>query len=213
MAAPVLHRVIHGTTSPTPFQRSLLTTRPALLRSHRRHRVLHADYPAVIPEEGEDATVLGTLVTGLTDGDIWRLDIFEGDEYERRKVEVEVLNDVEGGIDEAAKKDQSSPTSGAKREKVAAQTYVWIAGVDRLEKREWDFEEFRKEKMGGWVGTENQDATDGDGKTSAVREDIKEVDEAVKAKGDPTGGRGIGGWIQEELKRVSEPSTPGSGRS
>ena len=37
-------------------------------------------------------------------------------------------------------------------EEVQAATYIWIAGEDRLEKGEWNFEEFCKEKLGRWTG-------------------------------------------------------------
>lgn len=139
MAPAVLHRVIHGTPTPEPWQRDLLTITPALLPGHVRHRVANADYPAVMPASGSTpsstaASVRGTFVTGLTDGDIWRLDIFEGDEYARRDVRVRLLSGEEEG------------------EEKVAQTYIWIAGEERLEKEEWDFDEFVREKMGRWVG-------------------------------------------------------------
>ncbi|KAK5240086.1 hypothetical protein LTS06_012575, partial [Exophiala xenobiotica] len=79
MAPGVLHRVIHGTHDPEPWQKSLLTVRPALLQSYRRHRVRHADYPAILPHP--NSCVRGSVVTGLTEGDLYRLDIFEGDQY------------------------------------------------------------------------------------------------------------------------------------
>lgn len=79
-------------------------------------------------------------MTGLTNADIWRLDIFEGDEYERVKVRCKLLVD---GKDDGG-------------EEVEAETYVWIAGEERLEVQEWDFEEFRREKMRFWVGQEGE---------------------------------------------------------
>lgn len=78
----------------------------------------------------------GTFVTGLTEGDMWRLDIFEGDEYALRKVRLRLLSD-RGEEDE---------------EEVETETYVWVAGREKLEAGEWDFEAFRREKMGAWVG-------------------------------------------------------------
>lgn len=77
----------------------------------------------------------GLLVTGLNQGDLYRLDKFEGSEYERIGVDVVILEGVREG------------------ETVVAQTYVWDLGEDTLEKREWDFEEFKKEKMHNWTGT------------------------------------------------------------
>ncbi|KAF2427551.1 hypothetical protein EJ08DRAFT_575677, partial [Tothia fuscella] len=143
MAPRVLHRVCHGPSVPlSTTSNNTLKARPALLKSYRRHRVKGADYPAIIPADG--STVRGTLVTGLTDGDIWRLDIFEGDEYRRAKVKVRVIND-EGNVN-------VEPEEGQLGEEVEAETYCWIAGKQHLEESEWDFEEFVREKMNRWVG-------------------------------------------------------------
>lgn len=142
MAPQVLHRVIWGSSSPpTPAHASLLSIRPAILKGHVRRRVKGADYPAVTPSS-EESEVRGTLVTGLTDGDVWRLDIFEGSEYQRGGVRVRVLGEGEEGREGG---------------EVEAQTYIWVAGEGRLEAQEWDFEHFVREKMGRWVGVEVED--------------------------------------------------------
>ena len=75
----------------------------------------------------------------MTDGDIWRLDIFEGDEYERRKVLANPLITI--GDDLTGDGNVESETA------VQAETYVWIAGEDGLEDGEWDFAVFVREKM------------------------------------------------------------------
>ena len=94
MAPQVLHRVCHGGSQPdNPIYKShKLKMFPAILHNHRRHRVIGADYPAIIPYEG--STVRGTYVTGLTDNDIWRLDIFEGSQYVRLDVKPRLLTHV-----------------------------------------------------------------------------------------------------------------------
>lgn len=162
MAPPVLHRVIWGsTTPPTPAHASLLHIRPAILHAHRRHKVRNADYPAILPSS-PSASVRGTLVQGLTDGDIWRLDIFEGHEYARRRVRVRPLvqaqveegqaggkNGGEGGMGDLAQKEEDNVES---EEEVEAETYIWVAGAHRLEAEEWDFAEFVRDKMKRWVG-------------------------------------------------------------
>jgi hypothetical protein len=149
MAPPVLHRVIWGSqTPPTPAHASLLSIRPAILHAHQRRHVKGADYPAVISST-QDSEVRGTLVEGLTDGDIWRLDIFEGEEYERQNVKVSI-SDSKGRAGDAEHKDVEG-------EEVSAQTYIWIAGEHRLETGEWDFDHFVKEKMSRWVGREAVD--------------------------------------------------------
>ncbi|KAI0327843.1 hypothetical protein GY45DRAFT_1282989 [Cubamyces sp. BRFM 1775] len=79
---------------------------PALLLDHTRHKIRHADYPAVLPysksrtlfiDSGredlppEERTVRGTFVRGLSNEDIALLDLFEGDEYTREGVAVHPL--------------------------------------------------------------------------------------------------------------------------
>ena len=145
MAPQVLHRVCHGSSDPDNpiFKSHNLKTYPAILHNHQRHRVKHADYPAIRPQQG--STVRGTYVTGLTDSDIWRLDIFEGPEYRRESVKPRLLTKVG---DEAG-------AGNVEGEEVQAETYIWSADLaDELEDREWDFFEFQREKMRFWVGSE-----------------------------------------------------------
>ena len=66
-----------------------------------------------------------------------RLDVFEGDQYERVKVKCRLL--AEESVEEHG-------------EVVEAETYVWETGMEGLEEGEWDFEEFRREKLRRWVG-------------------------------------------------------------
>lgn len=115
------------------------------------------------------------LAVGLTDVDVRRLDVFEGEEYVRRGVRVRRLEGKEEG----------------KREvEVEVETYVWVAGRDRLEEQEWDFETFEREKMRFWIDEEGG------------RDEFDAVDRVV----DGTGGRGLGGGIgrQLELDRKGE---------
>ena len=174
MAPQVLHRVIYGTATPIALQKSPLNTRPAVLKGYTRHKVRDCDYPAIIishppsTRSEESCSVRGTLVTGLSAADVYRLDIFEGDEYERRKVNVElVVSDVGDG------------SAGLGADEIETDTYVWIDGNERLEDEEWDFETFVREKLGRWVGNK----------------EYVEVDEAVRGMEsgvDPTGGRAMG---------------------
>jgi gamma-glutamylcyclotransferase (GGCT)/AIG2-like uncharacterized protein YtfP len=142
MACEILYRVCYGTSAIQEHPKlkklaSGLSIRPAILHNYCRHKVLDADYPAIIPQQGH--TVRGTYVTGLTDSDIARLDIFEGSEYERKNVKVILLEDGQ-----------------EKGETKEAQSYIWSSSVDRLEKKEWDYEEFRKTKMHRWADTSDE---------------------------------------------------------
>jgi hypothetical protein len=158
MAPPVLHRVIWGSQNPpTPAHASLLQIRPAVLHAHQRRKVKHADYPAVLPAK-QNSSVRGTLVEGLTDGDIWRLDIFEGSEYQRRKVTVRILDPAKKQKDDGEAVTNEVEFEGAE---VEAETYLWIAGAERLEAEEWDFAEFVRDKMKRWVGREAAETDEG----------------------------------------------------
>lgn len=57
-------------------------------------------------------------------------------------MQVRILSDVGGESGKGKEED----------EEIEAETYIWIAGEGKLEKGEWDFEGFRKEKMSAWVG-------------------------------------------------------------
>lgn len=140
MAPQVLHRVIYGTTTPTSAQISRLKIVPALLDGYIRHRVRECDYPAIVPSETPNACVRGTYVQGLSTEDQWRLDLFEGDQYDRIKVRPRLLDQSGQGMCE-----------------LETETYVWIDKEVGLEEGEWDFEEFRREKMRRWVGGDNEE--------------------------------------------------------
>ncbi|KAL8830957.1 MAG: hypothetical protein Q9191_001137 [Dirinaria sp. TL-2023a] len=181
MATQVLYRVCFGTPNPTRFQKNLLTIRPAILHSYCRRKVEGCDYPAVIPSPG--SSVRGTYVQGLTEGDLGRLDIFEGDQYIRQNVRVRLLNVVG---DESGK-------GNVEGQEAEASLYVWVDANDGLEDGEWDFAEFMRDKISKWIGSSDE---------------YEEVDQAVRAEGgDPTGGRGTNGKITEQLetnKKVEE---------
>ena len=78
----------------------------------------------------------GMYATGLTEANIYKLDEFEGDEYKRIKVNVKLL-----------KMEDEKEVEGEVKE---ADVYVFL-NPDLLEKREWDFEEFREQKMKMWT--------------------------------------------------------------
>ncbi|KAL5117498.1 hypothetical protein ACEQ8H_004663 [Pleosporales sp. CAS-2024a] len=182
MAPPVLHRVLWASpTPPTPAHATQLRIRPAVLHAHQRHRVRHADYPALVPAS-PSASVRGTLVEGLSDADLWRLDVFEGHEYARTRVDVRLLRDAD------ADADADGPP-------ITADTYVWVAGRERLEAQEWDFVHFVQDKMQAWVGDHEPAADQG----------FRDVDDAVAALRDPTGGRGVHGDIARQLTAGAAP--------
>jgi len=190
MAPGVLYRVIYGNAHPEPWQQKLTTVRPALLESHRRHRVKYMSYPAITPCTG--SSVRGSVVTGLTQGDIYRLDIFEGDQYLRKKVKVKVLKNV--GLEDSI---QTGEPEEHAPEEVEAETYIWRNDLSELEDGEWDFEEFKRERMHYWMGESSSEESN-----IEVDEGFADVDNAVATENgiDHTGGRGANGTISKDLE-------------
>jgi hypothetical protein len=133
-------------------------------------------------------------VTGLTQGDVYRLDIFEGDQYVREKVNVKVLKNVDlgEGLQNGELEEHAS-------EQVEAETYIWKDDLSELEDDEWDFEEFKKERMRFWMGEGSSDESNVE-----IDEGFADVDNAVAAEKDidHTGGRGMNGTISKTLEEV-----------
>ncbi|KAH7318445.1 putative disease resistance protein Aig2 [Stachybotrys elegans] len=135
MAPEVFFSVCYLDSSPPEAVRNLYTFSPAILDGYCRHRVKYADYPAIIPEEGH--TVRGIYATGLTDANLSKLDFFEGSEYERKTVSIRLEEkDTNGNIVLGETKTTS--------------VYVFIR-PEGVERGEWDFEKFCKEKMQSWT--------------------------------------------------------------
>ncbi|KAK3499742.1 AIG2-like family-domain-containing protein [Neurospora hispaniola] len=111
---------------------------PAILHGYIRRRVKFADYPGIT--EDAEHTVFGMFAEGLTKANLDKLDYFEGAEYERRTVKVKLLEKVgdvhgEGNVE------------GEEKE---AQVYVFLL-EQHLEQKEWDFEEFKRDKLKLWT--------------------------------------------------------------
>lgn len=170
MVPAILHRIIHGSSTPEPWQKALLTTRPALLPGYRRYRVQNADYPAILPYTPPEASsVLGVVVTGLTEGDVLRLDVFEGTMYEKRAVKVRVPKSSSSSSSSSSKDDNNEDDKSLQKgldqaahltgkqeedemEEVEATTYVWTDPEQDLDMgAEWDFESFKRDKLTWWI--------------------------------------------------------------
>jgi len=137
MAPEVFFTVCYNMSRPPPSLADEHSFHPAVLPGFSRRRVTLADYPGVIEQDGH--VVRGTLATGLTEANIYRLDHFEGAEYERRKIKVRVQK----------QKGPGSDAVDADWAEVEANVYVFNNPA-RLEAREWDYEEFRREKLRKW---------------------------------------------------------------
>ena len=167
MAPAVFHRVCNGTPSPAAWQKDRVSIQPALLRGYRRHKVRYADFPAIVTAGSPEQTVRGTLVAGLTDADIFRLDIFEGSMYERVVVDVQ----IKSGLQDDYQDDNF------KGDIVEAQTYVWIQKSEELEPGEWNFEEFVRDKLSIWAGSSGKEDFEGQGHLTkfAIKQSLADI--------------------------------------
>ncbi|KAM3458245.1 hypothetical protein MY5147_002404 [Beauveria neobassiana] len=132
MAPEIFFSVCYGTSSPPAAIQALHTFSPAVLNDFCRHRVQFADYPGIVPETGQ--SVRGIYVTGLTTANMQKLDHYEGSEYRLETVKVRL----------------DGENKGAAGKEVETRTYVFLKPKE-LEKREWDFEEFKRDKMKMWT--------------------------------------------------------------
>ncbi|KAI0167041.1 BtrG-like protein [Hypoxylon sp. FL1284] len=150
MAPEVFSSVCYGSSlDKASLVKTLHEFKPAILHEYCRRRVRGVDYPGIFPDK--DHQVRGTYVTGLTDANMTKLDFFEGGEYERRTVKVRLLSKV--GDDKGH--------GNVEGDEVSCDVYVFLDS-NELEDREWDYEEFRTQKMKKWTraGHEFDDAED-----------------------------------------------------
>ncbi|KAI0457850.1 AIG2-like family-domain-containing protein [Xylaria acuta] len=139
MAPEVFFTVCYRfSTDDVAVLRSLHQFQPAILHGHCRRRVKFADYPGITPDP--DHEVRGMYVTGLTSANMYHLDQFEGSEYERKTVKARLLSKI--GDDKG--------NGNVEGKEVECEVYIFNAPA-KLEDREWDFQEFRTQKMKNWT--------------------------------------------------------------
>ncbi|KAL4570228.1 hypothetical protein LXL04_025879 [Taraxacum kok-saghyz] len=100
-------------------------TSPAILNGFHRFSVKGRVYPAIIPVENKKVTGRQVLF-GLSASELDILDIYEDEEYEKKDVDVSLLDT---------------------REVIQAYVYIWAKSTDPDLYGEWDFEEWKKSKL------------------------------------------------------------------
>ncbi|KAJ8131408.1 hypothetical protein O1611_g2218 [Lasiodiplodia mahajangana] len=139
MAAEVFFTVCYRSSlENVDVLRKLHQFKPAMLPGYCRRRVKYADYPGITPDPEHE--VRGVYVTGLTNANMYHLDQFEGSEYDRKTVKVRLLS----------KTGDDKGKGNVKGEEAECEVYVYKFPAE-LENREWDFEEFRTQKMKKWT--------------------------------------------------------------
>lgn len=122
------HLFVYGSLMYLPIWERMITTPyqrlPARLKKHRRLAIKGADYPALIPASHYE--VQGIVVLSLQRDDLRHLDRFEGEEYQRHVVNVE----LEGG------------------RRLKAETYLYRPALaSRLRRCDWDVDAFEKQGL------------------------------------------------------------------
>ena len=144
MTHEIFFRVCYNFYRQAPLPPQLIAHhdfRPAVLHGYNRRRVRHTDYPGICPCKEKDATVRGRLVKNITPAMMQKLDWFESNVYERVRVKVRVLgNGQDGKVEEDHEGDEVADVV----------TYVF-RDEGSLEEEEWDFEEFKRDKLQNWV--------------------------------------------------------------
>ncbi len=102
------------------------SSKPAILSDYQRCSVTDCDYPALIPKKG--AKTEGFILEDMDDVCFKAIDLFEGDEYEKKDVTVIVDDD-----------------------KVEATVYVWNAEKDKLLDLDWDATLFEKKFLNKYL--------------------------------------------------------------
>lgn len=103
---------------------------PAVLRDFRRHAIAGETYPATVAAPGGE--IRGRLWLSVQPPDLARLDRFEGAEYRRETVEVDVDREVD--------------PSG----RLSAGCYIWL-DASRLLPQDWDAEVFERDHLAGFA--------------------------------------------------------------
>ncbi|KAL8201295.1 hypothetical protein R6Q57_012634 [Mikania cordata] len=102
-------------------------------------------YPAILPAENKKVT--GKVLIGLSAAEIDVLDMYEDKEYDKRVVDVSLLD-----------------TS----EVLQAYTYVWGNSTDPDLYGEWDFEEFKESNLKDYVEMTGRYVQELEGNTTSL---------------------------------------------
>jgi gamma-glutamylcyclotransferase (GGCT)/AIG2-like uncharacterized protein YtfP len=99
---------------------------PAVLEGYKLYCVKECDYPAIIQQEG--AKTDGLVMANMDDVSLALISFYEGDEYEKRQVTVKLNG-----------------------KSVDAFTFIWVKEIEFLENKEWDFLNFKKNRLEHYI--------------------------------------------------------------
>lgn len=138
MEPQVFFSVCYNDKDPSEEIQKRHSFQPAILHGYCRRRVHGADYPGMV--EDPDHTVRGAVISGITKDNLERLDFFEGAQYDRRVVRPKLLTKV----------GNEQGEGNVEGEQVITESYIFLDKA-WLEDKEWDFAEFRRDKLKKWT--------------------------------------------------------------
>jgi gamma-glutamylcyclotransferase (GGCT)/AIG2-like uncharacterized protein YtfP len=161
---------VYGTLMAEQVVTSLLGRMPSHTKArvvgYTRHPVRDVVYPAVVPvtittraEEDDDdvvgaAAVEGLLLQDLAPGEVQSLDWYEGTDYKRVTVLVELLppDDAITTTTNAEPSEAAAAVSTTTTTTISAFMYQWDTLLDRLDtERPWDYEAFVRNHLSDYV--------------------------------------------------------------
>ncbi|KAH6847229.1 hypothetical protein B0I37DRAFT_445514 [Chaetomium sp. MPI-CAGE-AT-0009] len=134
MMPELFYKTLYGTTNPPESTRKLHTFQPASLDGYQRFCVKAVEYPGIIP--ARNRKVYGTFVSGLTKAHLQKMDKYEGGQYDRKPLTVNLLKRLGGG-------------EVADAGKAVGDVYIFKFPHE-LEVTDWDPVEFRRLYQSRW---------------------------------------------------------------
>ncbi|HEY1058516.1 MAG TPA: gamma-glutamylcyclotransferase family protein [Limnobacter sp.] len=135
-----MHVFVYGSLMYLPVWQQVVqgqyAQQPAMAHGFARYAVPGEQYPAMVVQAA--GQVRGLVWLNVDHGDIQRLDAFEGEEYERRTIWVNMSGS-----------DQS----------LQADTYIWLK-PERLRGDEWDVKAFEQQGLQQFLNKHVQQWTD-----------------------------------------------------
>ncbi|KAF9131012.1 hypothetical protein BGW39_002374 [Mortierella sp. 14UC] len=139
-------KVLNAVTRPDPDSNTLFAVK-ATVKGYTRFTYHNQPYPGMIPSKNPLELVEGLLVFGHTPLELHRLDQFEGAEYPRSTLPVQLLSPVSSihtidGREEGYKENET----------IEAFVYLFEGPLEHLDlERPWDYEQFKRDHVNDWM--------------------------------------------------------------
>ncbi|KAG0376365.1 hypothetical protein BGX24_007858 [Mortierella sp. AD032] len=139
-------KVLNAVTRPGPDSNTIFAVK-ATVTGYTRFTYHNQPYPGMIPSKNPSEQVEGLLVFGHTPLELYRLDQFEGPEYPRSILNVQILSPVPSSY------TLTGEGGGYKEnEVIEAFVYLFEGPMEHLDlERPWDYEQFKRDHVKNWM--------------------------------------------------------------